>query len=68
MHEGPTETALASWAPSINIIIIIIIIIIIKRPHGKTTEGVVSYERFRISLIIHKEKTKEINANEYVYI
>ena len=63
MHEGPTETALASWAPSINIIIIII-----KRPHGKTTEGVVSYERFRISLIIHKEKTKEINANEYVYI
>ena len=23
MHEGPLKTALASWAPSINIIIII---------------------------------------------
>ena len=31
MHESPLKTALASWAPSINIIIIIIIIIIIEK-------------------------------------
>ena len=29
----PLKTALASWAPSINIIIIIIIIIIIRNMH-----------------------------------
>ena len=29
--RAPLKTALASWAPSINIIIIIIIIIIIKK-------------------------------------